>query len=176
MTCVSNAWSRELVTLRRSIIFGGNVIIVIEGIHNFIEFETKLESDIKFWLPHSFPKRVRVIVSSNNRTKSFGALERRKSTIVKVMKDHSNADRALDKYSEKKFICPKDYVDVFLKNLRESIGSECLDDTAITYCIGFYCPYYSKGILEHAQVNAEACLEILSRAGDDMDIMYDLIT
>ena len=50
--------------------FDGDIIVIIEGIEHFKDFDTQLESNLKFWLPKVFPDRVRFIITLDQKSNS----------------------------------------------------------------------------------------------------------
>lgn len=143
-------------------IYDGQVILVIEGLHNFVEFETKQESEIKFWLPKYFPKRVRVIVTADNRSKSFNYLKKKLSTIVTVDKNSIVADDALDDLKTKKSFMSADYLQNFLELLKEKSDEGYLDRTCVKALSASFCPHQTPQIVPTEKVDLHVIRKILS--------------
>ena len=47
------------------------IILIFEGIDNLIDSRTNVKAIPKFWLPRSFPERVRVILTCKNNYKAL---------------------------------------------------------------------------------------------------------
>jgi hypothetical protein len=60
------------------------IVIIIEGVDQFIDSETGKEANIAFWLPETFPKNVKVIVTASKGSESLEHLEKTKCEIVDV--------------------------------------------------------------------------------------------
>jgi hypothetical protein len=51
--------------------YSDKIIIVIEGIENFLDADTGRESNIAFWLPRNFPKNIKVIVTTTSSSEAL---------------------------------------------------------------------------------------------------------
>lgn len=51
--------------IKKNVLYDANVIIVLEGIDLFVDSETGEEPSTKFWLPKTFPERIKCIVTVN---------------------------------------------------------------------------------------------------------------
>jgi len=47
------------------------IVIIIEGVDQFIDSETGKEANIAFWLPECFPKNVKIIVTAAKGSESL---------------------------------------------------------------------------------------------------------
>ena len=146
------------------------MIIVLEGLHNFVEFDTKQESEIKFWLPKTFPKRIRVIVTTSSSSKSYNYLQRLGSTIVNIDKNSITHNDAIADLKSKNSLMDPEYVDQFVATLIEKVEADFLDRTSVKSLALSFCPYETKNILERADVDVEAVKKILS--GIDYDELW----
>lgn len=73
----SNELEKQLVVNETTEIYStqepivDRIIIVIEGIENFLDADTGKESNIAFWLPKSFPRNIKVIVTTNSQSEAL---------------------------------------------------------------------------------------------------------
>ena len=75
--------------MKENVIYDGNVIVVLEGIENFYDPETKSESSLKFWLPKNLPENVRFIVTASPDSKSAEALRDMGSAVIPILTERS---------------------------------------------------------------------------------------
>lgn len=146
----------------KSVIYDGQVIILIEGIHNFKEFGTDQESEIKFWLPKNFPKRIRVIVTVDKDKKSLHNLVRRGSKIIEVDKVTLTTQDFRKRLVRKEFLLGPDYQNWFLDMLNHKIEAH-LEPVKAKALMSSFCPHPTLKILERSQVDLEAVEKILDR-------------
>lgn len=129
-----------------SIIYDGQIIIIIEGLHYFTEFGSKRESEIKFWLPKYFPKRIRVIVTASKNSKTYANLLKRKCQMFEFDKSMFVPTDVFITLSQKSFLMPEEYNRTFLDTLKE-ITEECyLDRSCVKGLASAFCPYETKNI------------------------------
>jgi len=148
--------------MENSVVYDGQVIIIIEGINNFVEFDTKLESEIKFWLPKYFPKRIRIIVTSEPSNKNFKYLAKKGCQIIEIHPQTEFISDAINELNQKNYIMPKRYVDNFLEFLQKKAETDQLDRTSTKAIAATFCPYETKGILTKSQVSLDKVEAILS--------------
>lgn len=68
-------------------IYDGEIILVLEGVDNFHDDDSKNESSLKFWLPKYFPERIRVIITASPGSKSKGYLKSLGCNIITLKAD-----------------------------------------------------------------------------------------
>lgn len=76
--------------------YDGDIILVLEGIDNFHDEDSKNDSALKFWLPKFFPERIRVILTTNPKSKSKEYLKSLGCTIMTLNSDKRMVRRFLD--------------------------------------------------------------------------------
>lgn len=76
--------------------YDGDIILVLEGVDNFHDEDSKSESALKFWLPKFFPKRVRVILTASPNSKSKEYLKSLGCTIMNLSSDKRMVRRLLE--------------------------------------------------------------------------------
>lgn len=76
--------------------YDGDIILVLEGVDNFQDEDSKAESALKFWLPKFFPERVRVILTASPNSKSKEYLKSLGCTIMSLTSDKRMVRRLLD--------------------------------------------------------------------------------
>lgn len=122
--------------------YKGSIIIIIEGIDNFIDFDTQTESKLKFWLPKYFPTRVRLIVTADKNSNSFKYLERLGSTILHMKVSPHLYDSMINSMKLKKFIMEADYVSHFFEVIREYMSEEMMANSLYIHALfSCFCPY-----------------------------------
>jgi len=144
------------------VVYDGQVILVIEGLHNFVEFETKQESEIKFWLPKYFPRRVRVIVTVDSRSKSFNYLKKKLSTVITVDKNLIVSDDALEELKTKQSFATDEYLRDFLEQIKEKADEGYLDRSCVKALSASFCPHLTPKIVPTDKVDLQFIRKILS--------------
>jgi hypothetical protein len=76
-----------IMSPRQNVIYDGDIIIVLEGLENFRDPDTNLESSLKFWLPKTFPDRVKVIVTASPNSKSSKYMRSQGCNVVSITAD-----------------------------------------------------------------------------------------
>jgi len=54
-----------------SVVYDGIVVLIIEGLESFKDLGSNVESNIKFWLPKTFPKNIKVITTAAKSSKAY---------------------------------------------------------------------------------------------------------
>ena len=85
----------------KSVVYDGKIIIILEGLEYFKDFETKRESNIKFWLPKFFPKNVRIIVTASKESKSIEYLRNLGCDSISLKPDVAMMEAILNKIESK---------------------------------------------------------------------------
>lgn len=134
-------------------IYDGQVIIILEGLQYFTEFESKKESEIKFWLPRSFPKNVRVIITADKRSKSYANLQKRNCQFLDVDRNLFISTDIIGALLKKKCFMGNEYVLKFIEELKELAEDLEFDRTMVKTLTCTFCPYETPGILGIDQVN-----------------------
>ena len=77
------------------------MVIVIEAVDKFVDCESAKEANIAFWLPETFPKNVKVIVSARKHSESIHHLSRIGCEVVDIRSDLGIAESINNGISEK---------------------------------------------------------------------------
>lgn len=85
--------------MKENVIYDGDIILVLEGVDNFHDDETKNESSLKFWLPKYFPDRIRVIITASPGSKSKSYLKSIGCNILTLKADKRMARSYLEDIS-----------------------------------------------------------------------------
>lgn len=148
--------------LSNSIIYDGQVILIIEGLNYFTEFGSKRESEIKFWLPKYFPKKIRVIVTANKASKTYSNLLKRNCSMYEFDKSMFVPKDIFTTLNQKSFFMPEEYNTSFLATLKE-ITEECyLDRSCVKSLASTFCPYETKNIFTRDQADIPKISKILN--------------
>jgi hypothetical protein len=115
------------LTFRENVIYDGDIIIILEGLENFLDPETKKESSLKFWLPKTFPDNVRVIVTASPTSKSAAYMKDLGCYTLPILAEKTVIQSWLDNaYSKKKqYLVDENH----LKKLTQFIGSRIENDS-----------------------------------------------
>lgn len=90
--------------IEQNVVYDSKVIIVIEGIENFIDRDTRNESSLKFWLPKNFPRKVRFIVTAEPESKSAEYLRNLGCKSIKVAASTEAVTSYLEKMKAKNYL------------------------------------------------------------------------
>jgi hypothetical protein len=82
--------------MSENVIYDGKIIIVLEGIENFMDPETKSESSLKFWLPKNLPEKIRFIVTASPSSKSSDSLRNMGCSVITILSEPSIVKSWLD--------------------------------------------------------------------------------
>lgn len=150
-------------------IYDGKIIILIEGLENYLERDTGQESSIKFWLPRFFPKRVKFIVTCDGATKSYHYLKSRGSQIINLSVDSRTSTTLIDNLESRDFFCTEEHRKKIMDILREKLENEDpISSFFIKTSISCLCPYESRGILERGKAPLKRITEILKTFDYDL--------
>lgn len=135
---------------------------MIEGLSHFTEFESRRESEIKFWLPKYFPKNIRVIITVDKNKPSYANLIKRGCQILEIGKNPFESKDLFLTLEKRSFLMPPDYVKDFLANLKEK-GEDCnLERTSMKTLVAVFCPYETPGIFSKDMADMPKVSSILS--------------
>lgn len=151
-----------MLLFRNSVVYDGKIIILIEGLDKFVDHDSDVESNIKFWLPKYFPKRFRVIVTTDRDTKSYEYLKKLGCRILSIEMSEQTISSIMESFFDKKFIMPKSYVDSLAEVLNEKISSGKLTGTLLfKTAVACLCPYDVPGHSPDRLVQIDKIREIL---------------
>ena len=113
--------------MKENIVYDGEVIIVLEGVDNFRDEETKEESSLKFWLPKTFPDRVRFIITASPNSKSQEYLKGLGCDVLKINSDVKVIREWMEKTQLKRVTIAEQK---YLTKIYEIIDSKITEKTA----------------------------------------------
>jgi len=138
----------------KSVVYDGKIIIVLEGLEYFKDFETKKESNIKFWLPKAFPKNVRIIVTASKSSKSYEHLRNIHCENVFLKPDVSMLEAILTKIESKQFFCEKEHHEKLNSILKDKVLNRKVESSMyFKAATSMLSPYPTEGVLEYGEVD-----------------------
>ena len=147
----------------KSVVYDGKIIIVLEGLEYFKDFETQRESNIKFWLPKSFPKNVRIIVTASKDSKSFEHLSKLQCEKISLKPDISMMEAILNKIQSKQFLCEKEHQEKLTKILNDKVLNRKVESTMyFKAATSMLSPYPTEGVIEYDDVDNQKINEIVT--------------
>lgn len=156
------------IKAKKSVVYDGKIIIIIEGLENIKDQETGLESNIKFWLPKFFPTNVRVIVTTSKNSESYTNLIRNGSPVLSLCSDSSTLNKMLVDLKTREFLCKDSHRDRVFKlledRLKEDPSPTSLFVKAMVSCLA---PYKMEGILDESSVDLKRVNDILKEVDFD---------
>ena len=107
-------------------VYTGKIIIVIEGLENFIDPETGGESSLKFWLPKTLPDRVRLIVACSPTSKSSEYMKGLGCSVISIKSDRKIIRSVVDNIQSniKNLLVTEDH----MQRLEELLEKKIADD------------------------------------------------
>lgn len=151
-----------LIFNRKSVVYDGKIILIIEGLESFRDYETRNESNIKFWLPKCFPKNVKVIVTASKESKSYKYLESIGSEIINLRLDPIIIKAKISSMQNRKFFVKESQknkiFDIVYDKLERKLIKTVLYSRLIASC---FCPYETPTLLESGDVDKEKLADIL---------------
>lgn len=93
--------SRKVI---KNTVYDGNIIIILEGVENFIDFDTRKESSIKFWLPKTFPNRIKVIVTCEPKSRSNEHFDNLGCRFIKLKRNTKDIVKYIDSVKERPWV------------------------------------------------------------------------
>lgn len=156
------------IFLRKSVVYDGKVILIIEGLENFLDPETGFESSIKFWLPKSFPKHIRVITTAAKGSKSYNYLKRLGCKIIEMRAEPKMMQFKLDNLESRKFLCGQAQKDKVFDIIKRRINNEEISALFMKIAISCFCPYPSEGIVSEEDVDEDDVRDILATVDDSV--------
>jgi hypothetical protein len=83
--CSSEIQKQQVIYCSQDIY--SKIVIVIEGVDKFTDFETGKEANIAFWLPEFFPKNVKVICTVDENSESLEYFQKKECKILEIVND-----------------------------------------------------------------------------------------
>ena len=146
---------------RKSVVYDGKIILIIEGLENFMDFETGLESSIRFWLLKFFPSKFRVITTAAKTSKSYRYLKDIGCKIIELRAGPKMMMSKLDSLKKRNYFCTEEQRDKVIDIMTERIQNKEITSLFMKVGISCYSPYASNGIVSYDEVDDEEVQKII---------------
>lgn len=143
--------------------YDGKVVLVIEGLESFKDFDTGTESNIKFWLPKIFPKNIKVITTAAKGSKSYKYLKNIGCKIIELRADPQMLANKIEALQTRSFFCLDSHKDKIFSIINEKIENKDISSLFMKIAVSCLCPYASSGIIGADEIDKERVQEILSQ-------------
>lgn len=124
---------------------------MLEGLENFRDPETNLESSLKFWLPKTFPDRVRVIVTVSPNSKSSKYMRALGCPVVPIVAEKKIMRNWIDKLrveDQKNLMVSAAHVKKLADVLEEKVTDENVKMIFVKAMICLLCPKVDPNALD----------------------------
>ena len=148
--------------IEKELEFDGDIIIVIEGINQFNELDTGMPADLKFWLPKTFPRRIKFIVTAGINTSAHDYLKNIKCERLLLTVDKSLYTEMIKDLNENQAVCSSDNQKKCHDIIQKKMGEESIPN--ILFLKIFYsafCPYESPELVTGEQISKSKIDKIL---------------
>lgn len=136
-----------------SVVYDGKVILIIEGLESFKDFDTGTESNIKFWLPKTFPKNIKVVTTAAKGSKSYKYLKNIGCKVIELRSNSKMLSNKVHSLENRIFFCTKSHKEKVFKILNEKIENKEISSMFLKIVISSFCPYLSEGLLNAEDVD-----------------------
>lgn len=136
-----------------SVVYDGKVVLIIEGLESFKDFDTGIESNIKFWLPKTFPKNIKVITTAAKGSKSYKYLRKIGCKIIELRADPQMLANKIVALETRSFFCLESHKDKIFAIINDKIERKDISSLFMKITISCLCPYASSGIINSAEIN-----------------------
>ena len=136
-----------------SVIYDGKVVLIIEGLESFKDFDTGIESNIKFWLPKYFPKNIKVITTASKGSKSYNYLKNIGCEVIKLRADPKMLVNKINALQTRKFFCSESHKEKLFKIIEDK--KKEISSLFMKIAISCLCPYASNGIIGEGEIETE---------------------
>ena len=144
---------------------------MIEGIDQFVDHGTGVESTLKFWLPKFFPSRIRFILTAQPDSATFNYLKRQECKVIMMHSFDNVFSSILDAYRKRKFAMAESHVDTVFYCLKKKLmAGEIQDSLFLKSAIACLSPYETASISELEGLKLDAIKDTISKFG-----LYKLI-
>ena len=146
-----------------SVVYDGKVVLIIEGLESFKDFDTGTESNIKFWLPKIFPKNIKVITTAAKGSKSYKYLKNIGCKIIELRADPQMLANKITALETRRFFCGTAHQQRIFDIINGKIERKEISSLFMKIAISCLCPYASSGIIGADEIESERIEEILSQ-------------
>lgn len=130
------------------------VILLIEGIDHFIDYQTEMEAVVAFWLPKYFPDKIRVIVTADQGSEALNYFKRIECEILNIPIDTSIIQDVITSHTSKTHLISEE-----LKNKHLAILSSYTDKTKsnlfVKTFLTFFLPEAAPEIINKGDVDEQ---------------------
>ena len=134
--------------------FDGDIIVIIEGIEHFKDFDTRMESNLKFWLPRVFPDRVRFIITVDQHSMAHNYLTGIGSEVIHMSVEKKLYFEMIQSMKARPHFCTKEHHAKCYKTIEQEYENDEIDNTLYikSFCSAFV-PYETKSILNSSEID-----------------------
>ena len=150
------------VKKRKNVTFDGDIIIIIEAIDAFKDYDTGMETNLKFWLPKMFPENVRFIITADKDSDSHTYLTDLGCDTLQMIVDNSSYDSMIQSCKARESLCNEQHHTKCFEIIEKKLADNEIDNPLFikTFCSTF-CPYSSR-IMEDNDDHMEDFARIIS--------------
>jgi hypothetical protein len=155
-------------------VYDGKIILIIEGLENFLDQDTGLESNIKFWLPRFFPSNIRVITTAAKNSKSYKHLKGIGCKVIELRADPKMMQNKLMSLKSRKFFCSQTQKDRVFDILEKRVENQEISSLFMKISVSCFSPYASTGIVSASDVEDAEVQDILASVDlDKIEMLND---
>lgn len=130
---------------------------------SFTDYETRNESNVKFWLPKCFPKNVRVIVTASKSSKSYKYLQSIGSKILKLNLDPKILKSKIQSLEKRNFFVGLAHQEKIFEIVKDKLERKLIRSSLFPkILICTLCPYETPSVLSESEVDIEKIQDILA--------------
>ena len=146
-----------------SVVYDGKVILVIEGLESFKDLGSNVESNIKFWLPKTFPKNIKVITTAAKNSKAYKYLKKNGCHTIKLRSDSQMLGDKITALDNRQYFCTLEHRDHVFAIINQRIREKKISSLFMKTTIACFAPYASKGIINYGEVDPLVVQKILAQ-------------
>jgi hypothetical protein len=144
------------------VVYDGKVVLIIEGLESFKDLGSNVESNIKFWLPKTFPKNIKVITTAAKSSKAYKYLKKNGCQIIKLRSDSQMLGDKITALDNRQYFCELEHRDRLFAVINQRIKERKISSLFMKTAIACLAPYASKGIINYGEVDPLAVQRILA--------------
>lgn len=129
--------------------------MIIEGIEHFKDFDTQMESNLKFWLPRVFPNRVRFIITVDQHSNSHKYLTGIGCEVIHMTVERRLYYEMIQSMKGRPHFCSVEHHKKCYDTIEQEYDNDEIDNTLYikAFCSAFV-PYETKNILGANEIDA----------------------
>lgn len=133
--------------IKNNVTFDGDIVIIIEGIEHFKDYDTQMESNLKFWLPRIFPDRVRFIITVDHKSNSHKYLTGIGCEVIHMNVEKKLYFEMIQSMKARSSFVSKDHHKRCYDAIENEYNNDEIDNTLYikSFCSAFV-PYETKNI------------------------------